>query len=302
MMTLIEVFNYLQLEIIREVISLLRLDDSDGRGWIGRKRGEAKEINQFIRRVLRRYNKQIEQALMNSSDEAYKEIERHIAVNWRPYRIQRTYREEARAVDYLNQFALTGLITRTRFLGSVERQIERLLNKIEALEDINQEAIDKLIEEEFELGLLSDYQDTRGYRWALDRYVREVEDHLIVAIYTSGLTGYLTSSNTELVRVPKFSNPRPACEGLQSGAGIICVVPRSQASPEAQAYPNIYDSQHKYGSPDGHHGINCRHTWTAVDNLDGRPTLYDRIDRLRREMWRYRRVRWQTVKRLLKAH
>lgn len=265
------------------------LNEDEFKEWLARRRREAQEIKKYSFKVIAESIGDISVRLHETTDRAFDEVEMHIAENWEPYEVERDYKHEEEAMEYLNEFIIGSLVIRSSKIGTVE---EQYLNILDRIEEAGTEAdIAKIVKEELELGLKSGYKDQSGYQWAMDRYALRVEEHLIVDIINSTLLTFMIDTGRELVRVPKFSDPRDACSGLQSGSGIICVVPRSEASENAQRFPNIYDPEHKYGSPDGHHGINCRHTWMAVDNLTNQPTLYDQIKRIREDFWLQRKLR-----------
>lgn len=120
------------------------------------------------------------------------------------------------------------------------------------------------LDEVLELGLMSGYMDGRGNRWAIDRVAHEEEKRLFREIYFDAQSQAFEKLGIELVKVGTYAKPREACKSLQH-SGVICIVPREQASQEAKQYPNIWDAEHRYMEPDGHHGINCRHVWHSID-------------------------------------
>lgn len=281
-MNLVEVFEVVQVAVIWKVIETLQHGDyEDAEVWAEVKKKEYEEINSLLLSLLMLNKQRITDVILNNTEKSYKEIESYVLDQWGEGQLpERTDEAERKAIDFINTFILASLISVENRLGAVERQYLRVINRVlqTAKSDL-ETSVKQAIQEEYELGLISGYVDRGGHEWALDRYVQNIQEHQTLDIWEAVLVAGLAVRNVELVQIPIFSDPRQACSGLQIGNGIICVVPRHRASAEAQLYPNIYDAEHRYGAPDGHHGINCRHIWSAVGKTSR--NLYKRIDKER---------------------
>lgn len=153
------------------------------------------------------------------------------------------------------------------------------------------------LDEVIELGLMSGYVDGRGNRWAIDRVAHEEEKRLFREIYFDAQSQAFEELGIELVRVGNFAKPREACKSLQS-SGVICIVPREQASQEAKRYPNIWDAEHRYMEPDGHHGINCRHVWHSIDthSTSNDVALWRSVDKSKQDLIKGREERINLIR------
>lgn len=300
-MNLVEVFEVVQVAVIWKVIETLQRGDyEDAEVWAEAKKKEYEEINSLLLSLLMLNKQRITDVILDNTEKSYKEIESYVLDQWGEGQLpERTDEAERKAIDFINTFVLAALVSVGTRKGAVERQYRRVIDKVLRTKD--EEDLPILIRQamykEYELGLISGYIDRSGHEWALDRYVQNAQEHQTLEIWEAVLVTGLTARNVELVQIPIFSDPRQACSGLQVDNGIICVVPRHQASLEAQLYPNIYDAEHRYRQPDGHHGINCRHIWSAVGKTSR--NLYKRIDKERERTKALRKRRNTLIRNLI---
>ena len=303
-MTLVEVFEVIQLAVLRKIRKVLRAGNYRTiEEWKEAKEKQYDEINQFLLGLLLLNKNRIHQIINRTADLAYQEIADHIDEQWGDGFVAgwETYLEDD-AIYFINLFVLSQMLSTDKRTGALEKQYRETIDTIAEQKQIadqteTHQVIDDVMLTIFALGLASGYIDRAGHRWALDRYVQSVEHHLSYGIWQSVLEKSLDERSEELVSIPVLSDPRPACAGLQNGkGGIICIIPRTQASSNAQSYPNIYDPSHKYLQMGGHHGTdgNCRHIWSAVDGTSS--NLYQRIDDERLKMKKIREQRRALLK------
>lgn len=298
-MTLLQLFEVIQLTTLKKIKEVLNAGEyATVEEWQEAKRKEFDEVNQLILALLLASRSYMIRIIQQTADKSYQEITDHITDNWGDGEITEWKPEwENQTFNFLNTFVLMWLASSRNRFGSVERQFREVIAEMDNYDEVTPEAIDDVMLDVFIIGLSSGYVDRNSHRWALDRYLQNLEHQLSYHIWQTVLEGTLLERNIELVQVPVLPDPRQACSGLQSSPGaVICIVPRAEAKAESQQYANIHDPEHRYLEMGGHHGAdgNCRHIWTAIGKSSS--NLYDRIDRERLEMREIRRQRQVLIK------
>lgn len=272
-MQLIDVFHLIQMAIAKK---MLELAENDINGKM-----KSEELNTYALMLINYYGPHIESALLEAFYDAEQLIDTHIAEQWGIEIVHDNSPQES--ADYINQYVLPALIGTERQPSEVMKVYDRVVKEARKEEDY-MKAVKELLYIEFFNGIHSTYNDKRT-SWRIDRYVNEVEKRIYQGVFTLSQTRAVEETDSELVWVDNFNNPRSACSELQD-SGWICVVPRNIASKKAQNYPNIWDSQHRYRQPDGHSGINCRHIWHNKSGFRG--NLFYAVDRASVKMHVYR--------------
>ncbi|WP_225743363.1 phage minor capsid protein [Marinilactibacillus sp. Marseille-P9653] len=183
------------------------------------------------------------------------------------------------AVEYLNRDI-------TRALPSTSEElylqvIEQVAGEPKKDEQELFEVFGSITLASLEKGLTSGFIQSDGVVWSLKRVAAQIEKKIYINTYNRFFEK-LRFNGVELVKVHKFVKPRPACAHLQA-SGTICIVPRTDASPENLVYPNIWDEEHRYEQPGGHRGSdgNCRHVWHGLNaSKDKTNRLYNPIDEI----------------------
>lgn len=265
-MQLIDVIGVLQQDII-EQMKKLALEQKD-----------SEELEQVILLVILRYRDYIRQAILDTYDDAVRRITEHVLEQW-GIEVDIEY-DASQTAENINLFVLSALISTGGQQSEAVSMYERIVAHAKQADDYAEEVI-ILMMRHLDKGFMSSFVEQRKdktVRWAIDRYVNQLEKHIYQDIYNDAQIKATKQAQVELVRVDTFPEPRNACTKLQA-SGVICIVPRSQASPESLEYPNIHDPEHRYMELGGHHGRdgNCRHAWHS---LDGKLTmeLYRAID------------------------
>ena len=286
-MRLIEVYQTIQLVIAKEMLNVLRYDGEETlKEWIEKHEEDSEKLNSIVLTVLANNRKSILDALTSEYAEAEQLITEHIEAEWGfdDIEIDSSAYEDATA-QFLNENIVHGLLSVNGQVGTVERAYQSILKQAQEAEIKSSDdvltTVGLIIYEELKDGFYSGFIQSDGLQWRMDRYVQQISKHIYHDTYDRALKATLYRKGVELVRVEKFVKPRVACAELQA-SGIICIVPRNQASDEALEYPNIWDEEHKYGEMGGHHGAdgNCRHIWHSVESEEVRTKkLYDVIDK-----------------------
>lgn len=268
--------------IIQKMINLLKpkSDNQTIEEYLVEVEKERKELNTYVLRLLINQRDEIQALVFQEHRQALKLINDHIEAEWGKSDDETEFDSRSRiekVIEVINLYILTTLISTTSRKGTAERKFDDILKEVRTLDDI--EEVPKVIEKHLEKGIDSGYQDISGLIWRIPRQIKAIVDHLYNDTFNEVLIHELERREIELVRVDLFDNPRDACRKLQD-SGIICIVPREKASEQSQKYPNIWDSEHLYGHPAGHHGINCRHVWHNVSSNTNNNGLYDVLDDL----------------------
>lgn len=238
-MRILEAYNVLQWTIIKKMIELLE-DDA-----------EPEELNEFVIDALVTNNHLVVQAAQQEFEEASDKINEHMLsqfnVDFRPSdeRLQAT-------VDYLNRDIVRPLYSTQSRVGIAEQAYRDIVERVENSDKEYSLAMQAAILAVLGNGLLSGFVQIDGKRWRLDRTAQQISKNMYISIYNQAFE-QLRNSDVELVRVFQYVNPRDACTKLQN-EGIIAIKPRDVLSQEFQRYPNIWDAEHKYLEPSGHHG------------------------------------------------
>ena len=297
-MSILSTLEVIQQPIMAYIIQKLQLKpDESIQEQLLKLREETADIDDLVLRFLRRLSNEVDTELSNYIQQTHALTEEYIREQWEidevaDHREQR-YQE---TVEYLNAYVFGGLVTYQNNTGAIVQQYLRIID--DALEAQTQAEVNEAIYREFDLGLNSGYSDRLGRVWRLDRYLVHLAKQTGVMTINSTVKDTINQYGIEVVTIPIFGDPRPACEGLQNSAGgLICIVPRNEASEFAHRLPNIWDSGHRFMQPDGHHGINCRHAWGglgAVNDID----IFRYVDELDREIEYYRKQRYEFLKKL----
>lgn len=278
-----QTFQTIEWMIIKQMMDYLRYEeDTPFDEWIESRLELTEELNSFVIQVLAANRNEIQRAIEEDVEQAYQLINSHLESE---FGVEADPDEEAAAVValYLNRDAIRPLYGTETRIGTVESAYRDLVNDIKRIEIIDDELLSNKIKEAIENrlsdGLKSGFFQKDGKQWTLRRVVSHIEKRLFTDSFNNAFER-LRFRGVELVKVFKFVNARDACVELQA-SGTICIVPRNEASEEALLYPNIHDTHHKYGEPDGHRGINCRHAWHHVDaETDRTDELFNPIDEL----------------------
>lgn len=265
-MQLIDVIGVLQQDIIEEM-KRLALEQKD-----------SEELEEVILMVMLLYRDYIRQAILDTYDDAVRRITEHILEQW-GIEVDIEY-DASQTAENINLFVFSALLSTGGQQSEAVSMYERIVAHAKQADDYK-EAVMNLMMRLLDKGFMSAFVEKRKgkiVRWAIDRYMNQLEKHIYQDIYNDAQIKATKKAQVELVRVDAFPEPRNACTKLQA-SGVICIVPRSQASPESLQYPNIHDPEHRYMELGGHHGRdgNCRHAWHS---LDGKLTmeLYRAID------------------------
>lgn len=272
-MQLIDVIHLIQLAIAKKMLELAK-DDKDGRT-------KSEELNEYALMILNYYRVEVRDSIIFAYDDAERLINEHVAEQWGVEVAHDNNPQES--VDYINLYVIPALVGTPDNPSEVMKAYDRVVDEARKADDY-MTMVKNLLYVELFNGFESLYEDKR-YIWRMDRYVNEVEKRIYQNIITQSQEKAVEMTNSELVWVDNFNNPRSACAELQV-SGWICVVPRNMASAESQRYPNIWDSQHRYRQPDGHSGINCRHVWHNKSGIKG--NLFYAVDGASTKMHVYR--------------
>lgn len=302
-MSIVRAYEVIERVIISEMVDMLRYDgESTIEEWANDRREKFSELNAFVITTLGYNNRKIVQAVQDAIAEAEQSITEHIQEEWQFEEVQYDSNAQAeQTINFLNENIQRSLISVFPRIGTVEQLYNRVIDL--ALEDESDDEIEEVLYaimlSELGQGLYTGFVQSDGIRWRLDRYVNEVEKYMYNGVFQQALSDTLRFYGVELVRVFKYVNPREACEELQK-SGVICIVPRNEASEEAKQYPNIHDPQHKYLEPGGHHGIHCRHAWHHMGAQQNKaPKLYRVLDENLLKL-EYKRIQFKrAIERLL---
>lgn len=284
-MKLIQIIAIIQRTIINHIIDRL-LDTDDLTEWHKIHSQDSQEVNEFVALLLSQFSNQMTRSVEDTILLAESLANEHYLREFKTELNHDTERKIDETIEYLNVFVIRGLLTDSRAYGTVEHSYKAIVKDVAEQvikDDIElEEAIKAQVMLKFDKGLLSGYFDNIGRQWRLDRYVMEVLNMCFQKTYRESEE----QLNVELVKIFQFPNPRHECTELQE-SGIICIVPKSQASLKALQYPNIYD--HAYLEPHGHRGINCRHIWHSLEAENNySDILYSEVDLARKEIIVYR--------------
>ena len=282
---MIELYAEIQRKIIQFMLDLLSKDNENINQWEIDRLNDAQSLEDYAVNVLMAYKPMIKKTVKDLSEDASKLVMEHILNEFdTEVEIDASIAQQD-VFSYLDLYILRGLISNQGKIGTLVRDYEALINAIVDDARINDKSLKQAkvdnIPNKLENGLNSGYIDKSDNEWKLDRYVLTVGN----AIYQNTINRGQNQIQQELVKVFHYPKPREACKSLEA-SGVICVVPRSQASEYAQRFPNIHDREHMYGEAGGHRGINCRHVWHSVESKqDLGSYLYAEVDRMREKLY-----------------
>lgn len=275
---MMEIYTAIQWLIIKYIVNLLKDGKSDPDTWFKLHRHDGDKVNDYALSLFVAYKYQIQKAVKDAYRDAELKANEHMLIEFGQTNIEHdTDKKVNDTLKLLNAYILYGLVNGRR-KGTIVRDFDKLLKDTRNQANLSGKSLEEVlstnIKSTYSSGLKSKYRDKKGNEWNLDRYALAVFN----MIYQETYTNAQRQVTNQLAKVFKYPNPRPACMGLEA-SGIISIVPRSQLKDEYQGYANIYDPEHDYGSPGGHHGIHCRHVWHGVESTQDRSTsLYRPVD------------------------
>lgn len=283
-MKLTETYEVIERVILDYLIDELKFNEQTIDEWRNRIKSDAEARRVYYLTVLGVHKANTQEAIKDAVEDATTLIltfmHNQFGENIKSYIDEEVYQKKA--IGFLNENVIAGLVGAGLKKGAIEQQIDNIINYVidNLTEDTDiEELIAEAIQSELQNGLDSGYFQKDGVQWKLDRYVTEVFINIYLQIYREQQSKAL--SDNHLVKVFKYPNPRDACQGLEKSE-IISILPRDELTGEEQQYACIYDAEHKYLEPDGHHGINCRHVWHHVDAKENTgDALYNIVDEAR---------------------
>lgn len=243
------------------MINLL-LDDIEKPNWAEIKENQKSILNDYVLAVLMNNKEKLKLALSYMANDADRRNHDYLLEEFDIESEKLAERRIEEASAFINAYIINGLPS-GKNAGTVERVFQEIIDNVKQADSdgvsLDKESIKTITLETIGKGLNSGYIDKTGVDWNLDRLTKDIGSHVYKETYFEASK----LIDTELVKVYKFVNPRLACQKLEA-SGIIGIKPRSQMSEENQKYPNVWDAEHKYLEPDGHHGYNCRHVWHNI--------------------------------------
>lgn len=179
--------------------------------------------------------------------------------------------------------------------------LRRISREVTAGVKTLERAIDDAVDFAAKQGLPSQFTDSGGRAWGIDRYAEMRIKTALQNTYNDLTASRMAEEGIYTVLVSVFHRARDACAPIQGK--VVDIRPKEEAD---SGYPSIYD--YGYGRPEGHRGCNCRHKWHAYvpnvsENNLNRPTTEQAIENERIEQGRKelaRRIK-RTKKRLATA-
>ncbi|MCW6681604.1 phage minor capsid protein [Aerococcaceae bacterium NML160702] len=287
-MKIIQLFLTVEWLIIQELIKRLKHDGEQSfEEYVEEREGKSGELNRFLGVLLARYQRPIEEAVKQFAKQSQEKILQHVDSQWGGASEAPSYDEVVRAIiqktfEVLNRDVILALLGAN---GVVRRLYDEIIDAVKEQQDAVSDdlaVINGIIQSAVENGLNSGFKDKNGRIWKVRSVLPVIVRHLMNDVYSEVERKELARMRIELVRVGSFSNPREACAKLQA-SGIICIVPRNEASEHALQYPNIWDSEHAYLEAGGHRGVNCRHAWLSMlEDKEIVIDIYAEADAIRR--------------------
>lgn len=121
-----------------------------------------------------------------------------------------------------------------------------------------QNAIEKAVMEVYEKGLPSEFWDSAGRNWSVERYAEAVTRSAMQNTYNDVRTARMEQEELYTVLVSSHPKSREACSYCQGK--VIDIRPIGE---NTSGYPSAYE--YGYGTPAGHRGVNCKHQWFPFD-------------------------------------
>ncbi|MCW6663946.1 phage minor capsid protein [Aerococcaceae bacterium NML190073] len=288
-MKIIQLFLTVEWLIIQELIKRLKHDGEQSfEEYVEEREGKSGDLNRFLVVLFARYQRPIEEAVKQFAKQSQETILQHVDSQWgndesgTPNYDDVVSKIVQKTFEVLNRDVILALLGSN---GIVRRLYDEIIDAIREQQDAVSDdlaVINGIIQNVVENGLNSGFVDKNGRIWKVRSVLPVIVRHLMNDVYSEVELRELARMRIELVRVGSFSNPREACAKLQA-SGIICIVPRNEASEHALQYPNIWDSEHAYLEAGGHRGINCRHAWLSM--LEDKEIVLDifaEVDTIRR--------------------
>lgn len=279
-MRLIESYNIIQWLIVKEMIQLLRVEKGQSVGeWKEEKLSYIPDLNTFTIDALVMNNHQVMQALQSEYNEAYRLISEHMEEQF-GLLLEQNDEQLQQTIDYINRDIIRSLYSARNRKGVVQQTYEQIIDEVVKSDESDlATALKVVLIATLSNGLDSGFKQVNGITWKMDRTASQISKHIFQEMYNNAYK-QLQNSDVEVVKVFKYVKPRDACRKLQE-SGVIGIKPRHVMSAKNQIYPNVWDVEHHFLEPGGHHGIHCRHTWHSVKaNKDNTNKLYDPVDEI----------------------
>lgn len=135
--------------------------------------------------------------------------------------------------------------------NDIIREVSRVaINGTYSLND----AVQKVVVSFSQKGIYTEFVDSGGHKWSLERYANMVARTAFHNTYNEVRTSTMKEENLYTVLVTSHPRSRVACAYCQGK--VIDIRPINEAD---SGYPSAYEFG--YGEPAGHRGINCKHLW-----------------------------------------
>lgn len=290
-MKLVQIFALIEWLIIKKILRTLKPHENESiDDWALDRLNRYDEINAYVIALLKRNRETILKEIYATVEQARDTVLEHVNNHWGELKDEQDKKPDISdvidaGIAYFNLYVMKALPSTDVSIGTVQQMYESIIHELEYVQDeeSNKEEFNEVLWLYATRGLDSGYVDKSGRVWKMAREVGRIAMHLVADTINSVEYKELKKRNVELVRVGMFNSPRKACSKLQL-SGIICIVPREEASAEASIYPNIWDDEHKYLEPSGHRGINCRHEWIHTDGEIPADDIYAQLDEIRSSM------------------
>ncbi|MEW8974101.1 MAG: phage minor capsid protein [Tissierellaceae bacterium] len=264
-----ELYNSLEGEIIRIIIKRLNRGHDDILQWQAEKLQEPRLFNSDVTRLLSEVTKVAESEIKRMLEDTGVRIIKDVD-NAMPYdiksipnnidQVMRGYYNQAWSEihNYVNQT----LVTTHYGHGTATRAYQDVLNRTSAMFNsglyTSEDSLEISITELAQKGIDSALVDSRGHRWNIEGYVRNLLKSTLGNTYDEVRKERMADYDVHTVVVTSHAGAREACSRIQ---GNVVDLRRPEELPHDWPYKSIYDPywQAEYGTPGGHRGINCRH-------------------------------------------
>lgn len=264
-----ELYNSLEGEIIRIIIKRLNRGHDDILQWQAEKLQELRLFNSDVTRLLSEVIKVAESEIKRMLEDTGVRIIKDVD-NAMPYdiksipnnidQVMRGYYNQAWSEihNYVNQT----LVTTHYGHGTATRAYQDVLNRTSAMFNSGlytfEDSLEISITELAQKGIDSVLVDSRGRRWNIEGYVRNLLKSTLGNTYDEVRKERMADYDVHTVVVTSHAGAREACSRIQ---GNVVDLRRPEELPHDWPYKSIYDPywQAEYGTPEGHRGINCRH-------------------------------------------
>lgn len=301
-------YNSLEGEIIRILIKRLNRGHYDILQWQAEKLNELRLFNNDVTKLLSEVTKvsesEIKRMLEDTGVAAIKDIDAAMPYDIKPMpnnlgQVMRGYYNQAwNEIDnYVNQTLVTSNY------GTAARAYQEVLNNTAAMFNTGMytqpQALERAITELTQKGIGSALVDSRGYRWNLEGYVRNLLKTTLGRTYNEVRTERMAEYDIHTVVVTSHAGARPACSKIQGN--VIDLRDTSQIPADSE-YKSIYDPywEARYGEPGGHRGNNCRHLhipFIPGVNTNNQPKFDDELnEEVRKARSTQRRIEREIVK------